>query len=176
MSGYGLSVPISALDRHHWQNGSDLLRLGSGRHRRLGYKSLQITAEVGSWRSECHPSMAGRGSARRCCVAPTCRALERDFDLCSDRQGQLVERHGQPSGHRLLGGQLVVSAAKVLTKACPAMITLALWSCLSPRIGRNRAFNRPCRPRLGCWPTARFGATPLGATPGAPSDRSLPGQ
>jgi hypothetical protein len=55
----------------------------------------------------------------RCCVAPTCRALERDFDLCSDRQGQLVERHGQPSGHRLLGGQLVVSAAKVLDEGMP---------------------------------------------------------
>ena len=143
MSGYGLSVPISALDRHHWQNGSDLLRLASGRHRRLGYKSLQITAEVGSWRSECHPSMAGRGSARRCCVAPTCRALERDFDLCSDRQGQLVECHGQPSGHRLLGGQLVVSAAKVLDEGMPGDDHPGAVSCLRPRIGRSQAFSRP---------------------------------
>jgi hypothetical protein len=29
------------------------------------------------------------------------------------------------------------------TKACPAMITLALWSCLRPRIGRRRDFSLP---------------------------------
>jgi DDE domain len=29
------------------------------------------------------------------------------------------------------------------TNACPAMITSALRSCLSPRIGRSRAFSRP---------------------------------
>jgi hypothetical protein len=32
------------------------------------------------------------------------------------------------------------------TKVCPAITTLTLWSCWSPRIGRSRALRRPWSP------------------------------
>jgi hypothetical protein len=93
----------------------------------------------------------------------------RDLCLGSDRHGELIERDGQPPVRRLLSGQLVVSRRTFRTKAWPPMITLALRSCLSPRIGRSRAFSRPCRPQLGCWHTARFDATVPAAAPRVPS-------
>jgi hypothetical protein len=37
----------------------------------------------------------------------------------SDRQGKLIERDGQPQGHRLLDRELVVCAADVLHEGVP---------------------------------------------------------
>jgi hypothetical protein len=61
----------------------------------------------------------------------------------SDRQGQLVERGGNSKACWLLDRELVVAAPKVLDQGVPANTTVALRFCLSPRIGRSRAFGRP---------------------------------
>ena len=65
------------------------------------------------------------------------------FPPGSDRHGQLVERDGHPPVHRRLNGQLEMACRRFWTKACPAVTTLALWSCLKPYIGRSRDFSRP---------------------------------
>jgi uncharacterized protein YegP (UPF0339 family) len=44
----------------------------------------------------------------------------------------------RPTNSRLLHSTL---GSMLCLKACPAMTTLALWSCLSPRIARSRAFS-----------------------------------
>jgi hypothetical protein len=53
---------------------------------------------------------------------------------------------------RLLAGSSTISSScprrTFCTKACPTMITLALRSCLSPRIGRSRAFSWPWSPSI----------------------------
>jgi hypothetical protein len=61
----------------------------------------------------------------------------------SDRQGQLLERDRRPPIHRLLNRQFVMSSADVFREGMPGDHDPALRSCLSPRIGRRRAFNRP---------------------------------
>ena len=67
----------------------------------------------------------------------------RDLRLGSDRHGELIERDGQPPVRRLLSGQLVMPPSNVLDEGMADTITLALRSCLRPRIGRSRAFSRP---------------------------------
>ncbi len=57
--------------------------------------------------------------------------------------GQLVEGNGYPPVGRLLNGQLACPRQTFWVNACPVRITQALRSCLSPRIGRRRAFNLP---------------------------------
>ena len=61
----------------------------------------------------------------------------------SDREGKLVERDRQAPSHRLLDRELVVASSQILHEAMPAITILALRSCLSPRMGRSRAFSLP---------------------------------
>jgi hypothetical protein len=53
----------------------------------------------------------------------------------SDLLGQLGERSGNSFGDGRIDGDFVVSAAKVLQKVCPAMITIAVQSVCNPCIG-----------------------------------------
>jgi hypothetical protein len=83
----------------------------------------------------------------------------------SDRQGEVVEGHGQPLASRHLHRQLVVAAAEVLYERMtgnddPGAVVLLESShrvAAVPSGGRGR-------PRLGCWRTARCGPMPLGAS------------
>ena len=61
----------------------------------------------------------------------------------SDRQGEFVERDRHALVHRLLDRELVCPRRRFCTKPCPAITTLALRSCLRPRIAPSRAFSRP---------------------------------
>jgi hypothetical protein len=88
---------------------------------------------------------------RPCRVVPIRGLLKPGASSSSDRDGEFVEGDYHSPGHWLLGGQLVVSSPHVLDEGMPgAMITLALWSCLSPRIGRSRALIGRGRTRRGC--------------------------
>src|SRR6266540_2009622 len=55
----------------------------------------------------------------------------------SDRHSQLGERDRHPPAWWLLDPELVVAPPNVLHEPCPLITTLALWSRLSPRIGRS---------------------------------------
>ena len=60
----------------------------------------------------------------------------------SDRQGQFVERDGQPPARWLFDCQLIVFAPNILNEGMARDDHPGLRSCLSPRIGRSRAFSR----------------------------------
>ena len=80
---------------------------------------------------------------RRCRVVPAQGKLKSRRLLGSDRQDQFVERDRHPPAHWLLSASSSWPRRTLCTKAYPAMITLALRSCLSPRIGRSLAFSLP---------------------------------
>ena len=84
-----------------------------------------------------------QGHSRLCCIWSTGGMPKPCLAEGSDRQGQFVERGGNSKACWLLYCELVVATPKVLHKACPANTTVALRSCLSPGIGRSRAFSRP---------------------------------
>ena len=72
----------------------------------------------------------------------------RDLRLGSDRHGELIERDGQPPVRQLLDRQLVMPPSNVLDEGMADTITLALRSCLRPRIGRSRDFRRLWSPSM----------------------------
>jgi hypothetical protein len=76
----------------------------------------------------------------RCCVVSTRVRGSRDFGLDQVARRR-IERHGQPPSDRLLACQLEALRSNLVDKACRVMMTPALRSCLSPRIGRSRTLS-----------------------------------
>src|SRR5215216_7586228 len=100
---------------------------------------LQVRGRSGVRAGADEPQQLGR----LCCIWSTGGMPKPCLAEGSDRQGQFVERGGNSKACWLLYCELVVATPKVLHKACPASTTVALRSCLSPGIGRSRAFSRP---------------------------------
>jgi hypothetical protein len=82
-------------------------------------------------------------AGRRCCVPPARGMLK----LGPSRDQIAKASSSNATATRRLGGSSTASSSqprrRLCTKACPAITILALRSCLSPRIGPRRAFNRP---------------------------------
>jgi hypothetical protein len=94
----------------------------------------------------------------RCCVAPTQGRLK--ANLGWDRIAKTGSSNATAT-RRLVGSSTASSQCprrRFCTKPCPAMITLELRSCLSPRIGRSLAFSLPwshSTPRLLAYRSVR---------------------
>jgi hypothetical protein len=108
----------------------------------------------------------------RCCVAPTQGRLKANL------LGQIAKTSSSKATatRRLVGSSTASSSCprrRFCTKACPAMTTLALRSCLSPRIGRGRVFSLPWSPstRLLAYRSLRCqdAGSSSSSTPGTPA-------
>jgi hypothetical protein len=83
------------------------------------------------------PTAPGQRSPSRVCRLASVRGV------LKARYNLLGEGGRHPPTRRLLDRQLIGPRRRSWTKPCPAMITLALRSCSSPRIARSRALRRP---------------------------------
>src|SRR5215211_492646 len=100
----------------------------------VGERPAPIFTPAGRHRRDIRDSVA---AGRR--VACRSRAQPRDQIAKAGSSNAVATR-------RLAGSSIASSSwprRRFWTKACPANTTVALRSCLSPRIGRSRAFGRP---------------------------------